>query len=512
MVRRLFNIIRHTLAVCGLVSLLGVFFLGFQVLKSYHYPPHILAQKTLNRVGLEDTPIAAIFTPSPVRPDGLMLPDPTDPGWNGIGAQNHRTLEPVVYDETGRPFPRGWLGKTTISAYTIQDVTRKVAVQNAGELIAAIKNAEPGDRITLAPGIYKIKAYNIAITRPGSSQLPINVRAESLGQAVVELNSLEGFLVSAPHWIFENITFKGTNPNHDQGEHAFHVTGEAKGFVLRNCRLHEFNAMIKANRGNDPSGQIFYPDNALIENNSFFNTTIRNTNNPVTFIDLTGPNNWIIRGNFLADFSKGEGDTISYAALAKGKASGTIFESNLVIGEYRHTGGIRVGLSFGGGGTGKPYFRDGKTDVEHTGGIIRNNVIMYCKNVGIYLNRAADTRIHNNLLYKTMGMHVRFPQSTAVIENNLLTGRITNRDGGTSIRSQNIILRNRLLRKPDSETYFANPDMADFSLQQKDEVIDQGGPTPVVFEDICSSPRNQRPDIGPFEYAGLTTCPLIGIY
>ena len=109
MVRRLFNIIRHTLAVCGLVSVLGVFFLGFQVLKSYHYPPHILAQKALNRVGLGDTPVAAIFAPSPVRPDGLMLPDPADPGWNGIGAQNHRTLAPVFMMKPASLFPEdGW--------------------------------------------------------------------------------------------------------------------------------------------------------------------------------------------------------------------------------------------------------------------------------------------------------------------------------------------------------------------------------------------------------------------
>ncbi len=512
MIKKIIHIIWHALAVFGLVSLIVLFFTGIYVLKSYHYPPHILAQKALKKVGLGNTPIAALFAPPPVRPDGLNLPDPADPDWNGIGAQNQRTLEPVVYDETGRPFPRGWLGKTKTQIHTIQNFKREITVQDAKELIAAIKKAEPGDRITLSPGVYKIQTYNIEVNRPGTPHLPINVRADRLGQAVVELNSLEGFLVSAPYWIFENITFKGTNPSHDQGEHAFHITGNAKGFVLRNCRLQDFNAMIKANGTSDNTGQRYFPDDALIENNSFFNTTIRNTSNPVTFIDVVGPDNWIIRGNFIADFSKGQGDTISYAAFVKGNAAGTIFENNLVIGEYRHTGGVRVGLSLGGGGTGKPYFREGKTDVEHTGGIMRNNVIMHCKDAGIYLNKAADTFISHNLLYKTMGIDVRFPQSTARIENNLLTARISDRDGGTSIRSNNLMLKNRLLKKPDSDTYFANPDMTDFSLNQGATIIDKGIPSQSVFEDICNRPRDDKPDIGPFEYSHMTSCPMTGTF
>lgn len=511
MMKTLFNIIRNMLAVFGLVSIMAAFFLGIYVLKSYHYPPHILAQKALNRIGMGATPIAAIFEPDPIRPDGLALPDPADPGWNGIGAQYHRTLEPVVYDETGRPFPGGWIGKTDTGAYTNQTFKRTIAAQNAKELIAAIKKAEPGDRITLAPGVYKIKSYNIEVTRPGTAGLPICVRAESLGQTVIELNSLEGFLVSAPFWIFENFVIKGTNPSHDQGEHAFHIVGNANGFVLRNCRVHEFNAMIKANGTRNKTGQQHFPDDALIENNSFFNATIRRTSKPVTFIDVVGAANWIIRGNFIADFSKGEGDTISYAAFVKGNASGTIFENNLVIGEYRHTGGVRVGLSLGGGGTGKPYFRDGKTDVEHTNGVIRNNVIMYCKDVGIYLNKSADTRVRHNLLYKTMGIDVRFPQSSALIENNILTGRISNRDGGTSSGSHNIILKNRLWGTPDSTRLYANPEMADFSLKTGKTIIDKGISSIDTFEDICKNPRNDKLDIGPFEYHHSTTCPLIGV-
>ena len=132
------------------------------------------------------------------------------------------------------------------------------------------------------------------------------MKARQLGQARIELNSAEGFLVSSPYWIFENLDIKGINPTHDYGEHAFHVVGNAKGFVLRNCRVHDFNSIIKANGTRGQDGKIHFPDNALIENNSFYNSTVRRTSNPVNAIDVVGADNWIINGNFIANFQKGK--------------------------------------------------------------------------------------------------------------------------------------------------------------------------------------------------------------
>lgn len=511
MFKSILQLIWNLLAIFGLICMITFFCMGIFVLKSYEYPVPVIGQKILNKIGLGSSAIAQKLTPSSTRPDDLILPDPGSPGWKGIGARNDRISEPVLYDRDGRPFPKGWLGKTDMGSYSIQNFNRTILVKESKEMISAIKNAEPGDMIKLAPGVYTINAYNIEIIKPGNVLMPICIKAESLGQVVIEMNSHEGFFMAAPYWIFENIEFKGINPSHDEGEHAFHITGKAKGFVLRNCRIHEFNAMIKANGVKDNSGKAFFPDDALIENNSFYNSMIRKTSNPVTFIDVVGANRWIIRGNFIADFSKGEGDTISYAAFVKGNASGTIFESNLVIGEYRHTGGIRVGLSLGGGGTGKQFFRDGITETEHKNGIIRNNVIMYCKDAGIYLNKSTDTKILHNLLYKTMGIDVRYPQSSAQIENNILTSRVSNRDGGTSLLNNNIILEKGFFKSHDFSESYINPDLADFSLKTNKIIIEKGIPSDNLFEDICGNSRNSAPDIGPFEYINLKACPLIGV-
>ena len=438
------------------------------------------------------------------------MPDQGAANWSGHGAVNIRELEPVIYYRNNLPVPRQWQIMAGLSPITVQKHKRTISVKDSRQFVQAIKKAVAGDIITLSPGRYVVKAYNITIKSPGTAGMPICVRANRLGQAVIEFDTFEGFLIDAPYWIFENLDIKGTRKNHDRGEHAFHIIGKGKGFVLRNSRIHGFNAMIKANGTKDSKGKTIYPDGVLIENNTFYNSEIRRTSKPVTFIDVVGADNWIIRGNFISDFAKGEGDQISYAAFIKGNSSGGVFENNLVIGEYRHTGGIRVGLSFGGGGTGKKFSRNGKTDVEHSDGIIRNNIVMFCSDVAVYLNKAANTKIYNNTFYKTLGIDIRFPVSSADIRNNLLTGRIKDRDGAKSSRSNNIVVSTRSFFKKDFSDWFINPDKADFSLKKKGPFIDKGKLLPEIYEDICGSPRVAIPDIGAYEYNNTNICKLIG--
>ena len=93
---------------------------------------------------------------------------------------------------------------------------------------------------------------------------------------------------------------------------------------------------------------------------------MRDTANPVTPIDLVAASHWTIRGNLITDFIKGGGDRISYGAFAKGAGAHNVFEQNVVVCEAHaaRTPGQRVGLSLGGGGTGKPYCRDGRCIIE----------------------------------------------------------------------------------------------------------------------------------------------------
>ncbi len=508
--RSLFEIIKNFLALVGLFTIVVIIASSFFVLHHYSYSPREIGMKILRKANLGNTSFAKILKPASLRPSNLKFPAQGAQKWAGVGAVNTRKLLPVIYYRHRFPVPRQWQTIAGIGRISVQHHKRVVDVKNSGQFIRALKKAEAGDMIVLEPGVYPVKAYNININSPGTAEMPICVRAQSLGKVRIEMNTFEGFLVNAPYWIFENLDIKGVRKNHSSQEHAFHVIGKGRGFVLRNSRVHEFNAMIKANGTAGKDGRRFYPDNVLIENNSFYNSEIRRTSKPVTFIDVVSANNWIVRGNFISDFAKGEGDRISYAAFFKGNSSGGVFENNLVIGECRTIGGTRVGLSLGGGGTGRQFFRNGRTDVEHSNGIIRNNVVMYCPDVAVYLNKAANTKIYNNTFYKTMGIDVRFKASTAIIKNNLMTGRIKDRDGGTSIRSNNIIVSAKPWFKQGFSSWFKNPDKADFSLKTNGPFLDKAEILPEVYEDICGHPRSGRPDIGAYEYDVKTICKLIG--
>ena len=319
----------------------------------------------------------------------------------------------------------------------VQAHARDVPVTDAAGLATAVAQALPGDRILLAAGTYQL-GDTLSATAVGSADAPIVVRAVQPRSVLLRFggggNIAEGFRVRAPHWRFEGLDIEGVCADDSNCEHAFHIVGAADAFVLRNSVVRDFNAQIKSN-GEVVQGVMEFPDDALIERNRFFDTRARQTDHPVTKIDVVGGQRWVVRDNVIHDFQKDGGDTISYAAFLKGNSSHGVFERNLVICARDFAGGVRVGLSFGGGGTGAAFCEGGNCDTEHRQGTMRNNLILHCNDVGIYLNKAADTLLLHNTLYDTTGIDVRFEASTADIRNNLVGSAIRNRDDGASTQS-----------------------------------------------------------------------------
>ncbi len=256
------------------------------------------------------------------------------------------------------------------------------------------------------------------------------------------LDTSEGFLVAAPYWQFENLTITGACADDSDCEHAFHVVGKGANFIARNNTISDFNAHFKIN-GN---GQAM-PDDGLIEGNTLTNSHVRRTGNPVTPIDLVAASNWIIRRNVISDFIKGEGDQTSYGGFAKGGGGNNLFENNIILCEYmlRSAQGARVGLSLGGGGTGAPYCRDKRCIAEQNNSMIRGNLIAACSDEGIYINASAGSKILHNTVLDASGMSVRFPQSSADAEGNLIDGVIRNRDGAILRQNENIETANTRL-------------------------------------------------------------------
>lgn len=302
-----------------------------------------------------------------------------------------------------------------------------IQVATPDALRAALQRVQPGDVITLLPGTYRFFNKVLDADRPGREGAPITVRAARPGSVRIEFDLQEGFRVTAPWWRFENLDIRGVCATDTYCEHAFHVVGAARHFASVNNAIADFNAHFKINGAGDD-----FPDDGLIEANTLFNTHVRDTANPVTPIDLVAASRWTIRANVIKDFIKGAGDGISYGAFAKGGGQANLFEGNLVWCEHELAGrrGQRVGLSFGGGGTGYAYCRDRRCITEQQGGIMRGNLIASCSDVGVYLNSAADSRIEDNTLVDTTGIDVRFASSSARLDGNLVDGPIRSRDGG----------------------------------------------------------------------------------
>lgn len=376
-------------------------------------------------------------------------------------------------------------------------------VSTVAQLQAALSSAAAGDEIVLADGTYAI-TQSLNCAADGTSAARIVVRAANRYGAKIQFNALEGFKVSAPYWTFDGLDVEGVCPVDDNCEHAFHVTGRATDFVLRDSRVRNFNAQLKVNAVvNGTAADI--PHRGLIERNEIYDTRARNTANPTTKLNIDTPDDWIVRDNFIHDFQKGAGDGVSYGSFMKGGGKRGVYERNLVICSRDFTGGTRIGLSFGGGGTGNQYCAPAfdvnvPCDPENVDGVMRNNVIVNCSDVAIYLNKATNSRVLFNTMVGTTGVDYRFTSSTGTAHGNLMTSVVRSRNGGTFTAGTN--MENVSVATFDG--YYQAPLTGDFGIQGNvTPLIAAAAPSPLVTDDFCGRPRPSTGNhsVGAFEHS-----------
>lgn len=374
-------------------------------------------------------------------------------------------------------------------------------VTNIAQLAAAVAAAVPGEVITLVPGSYAIGGRGLFLGRAGTAVAPITIRAEKLGDAVITSSVPEAFKIAAPHWVIENLVVRGTCPAHSDCEHAVHVVGNAQNTVIRNNRFEDFNAQIKING----EGGVF-PDSGRIEGNTLVNAAPRDTRTPITPIDLVGSSAWRIAGNFIADFQRKGGGSATYGAFMKGEGSATVMERNLVLCEWKlrrspgsNSAGPNIGLSIGGGGTYPDAVKRelGKTGYEQSGGVIRDNVIAFCNDVGIYVNKGHRSTVAHNTVLDTAGIGVRFAESSADVVANLVDGAVQARDGALVRASDNAgggLLGLFLGHHPVREL-FRDVAKLDLRWRERPEPVTSGD----LRRDLCGAERTGRVMPGAFE-------------
>jgi MYXO-CTERM domain-containing protein len=375
-----------------------------------------------------------------------------------------------------------------------------VPVSTAAQLTTAIGAAKAGDTIVLAAGMYKISA-KLSCSAVGTAAAPITVKSATPLTAKIEFDTVEGFAVTGAYWTFEGLDIKGVCAVDSNCEHAFHVSGDATNFTLRGNKIYDFNAQLKVNAG-QIGGVWKMPHKGLLEGNEVFDTRPRNTSNPTTKFNIDTGDDWIVRANIIRDFQKGGGDNVSYGTFMKSGGKNGLYERNLVLCSRDTTGGTRIGLSFGGGGTAPqfcfPAFSVGTPcSVEHDGGTMRNNIIANCSDVGIYLNRAKNTKILHNTIIGTNGVDFRFDTTSGEAHGNVLTSKIRIRDGGTFTGTDNLMD----VATTTFAAMYLDPLKGD--LRKKGDlasVIDKAVAS-VVTDDYCGRTRTGTHDWGAMEHS-----------
>jgi parallel beta-helix repeat protein len=372
---------------------------------------------------------------------------------------------------------------------------RTLRVQDGAGLTEAIKVAQAGDIISLADGNYLVTKKMLASSN-GSITAPITVRAEHIHGAHIRAAAQIAFEVSGSYWHFADLDIVGICSRDTDCEHAFHVVGASTGFTLIGSRIADFNAHVKVNA--DLARAL--PMSGLIENNEFYDSHPRHTNNPVAPINIDNAVGWVVRTNLIHDFQKdgvGEG---SYGAFVKGGARSPIIERNLVFCA-RDAGpiGHMVGLSFGAHGMDAnlcpPYWDPARTcDPEVSDGIMRNNIVIDCNDDGIYLNRSAGSAILFNTLVHTVGIEFRFPSSTGVARGNLMNGQIRATEGGQFRDGGNVT---DVASPQELAGWFHLPAPAGRRLSLP-------GPDPQLHDDYCGHSRDGTLDFGAMQVSAAT--------
>ncbi len=364
---------------------------------------------------------------------------------------------------------------------------RMITVDSSNSLLRAVKQARPGDRLVVAPGHYSFSGRSIELSRSGSVTNPITIAAQKPWQSVLNFNLLEGFWVSGSDWHFEGLTIQGTCAKDNRCEHAFHIVGGAQRTVLHNNRIYDFNAPIKVN-----GSKGGYPDGGSITHNAIVNTRPRQTKKPVVGIDGVAVSHWQVSDNLIANFKKAKGNRTSSGGFFKGAGRANRFDRNLVIcSDKVAMDYIQIGLSLGNGGTSTSACRDRHCPAEQFDSDITGNIIMNCSDVGIYLNRAQNSTLTNNTLYATLGVDVRFEPSSAVIVNNVFSGRVRERDGGEIVLDQhNWFLPAQATWRDSFDDVFHQPQRLDFSIREHFLQHFSGAENEDFVEDACGT-RNE---------------------
>lgn len=298
-----------------------------------------------------------------------------------------------------------------------------ITVNDIPTLELALLNAKLGQVIYLDSGIYQLNK-TVSTKVNGAENNPITLTASPNAQITV--NTDVGLKIKHSHWHVEGLNFTGKCKSHSLCEHAIQIVGGVNHITILGNTFTDFNAHIKSN-GIKASGSTtrIFPTEVLIANNQFTNSSIRNTANPVTPIDVVGGDSVHLLNNFIADFAKSGGNRTTYGAFLKGGGSYGVVKGNTVACVHKlpitHIDDIRIGLSLGGGTTGVDVCQSSNCSYEHKHGIVESNTIINCfYDPAIFINKVSYSEVKSNKLLNSRIIQVKKSSNITLNSNEIL--------------------------------------------------------------------------------------------
>jgi len=384
-----------------------------------------------------------------------------------------------------------------------------VNVSTVNALVDAINSANPGDTILVADGNY---ALNGAYLQMDTSNVTVRSASGNREAVILDGNyqTTEIFQIVASNVTIADMTLR------EAYDHPIHVSSTSTSHTL-NTLIYNVHIIdpgqqaIKINPSNSGLDGYFTDDGVIacshIELTDAGRSHIRD-NCYTGGIDTHQSQGWVIRDNLIEGFWCQTGLSEHGIHLWRG-CRGTIIERNELSDNAR---GIGLGLVTS--GSGRTYPDDpcpaASGYVDDFGGIIRNNFISandidlfsseYGFDCGICLWNACNAQALHNTVYTAnsnstfSSIEWRFPNTHAVITNNLVNHIMRERDNATGVQSGNLTSA--------AASWFVNPTSGDLHLQSGTAAIDQVSAPTEVINDIDSDPRpiGSASDVGADEY------------
>ena len=440
---------------------------------------------------------ASTIEPTSAGP-GTATADTTDTADTSDTANTSGTSE-----TTGGPDPATPCAPLPPPAGRVINVTPA----QAGELPSIVADAASDTTIALADGTYDMSAGALLhFVTPG-----VTLRSQSGDRDAVMLDGKYGLgelaLISASDITIADITLTRSF------WHPIHVTGGAAANV-ENTTIYNVRVLDPGQQGIkvNASPEGFYADHGLIACSSIELTDSGRAqvkdNCYTGGIDAHSAWGWTIRDNYVEGFWCEQGLS-EHAIHLWVTCRDTLVERNIIVDCGR---GVGFGLGETGNGKTRVYPDDpcpGLSYVGHIDGIIRTTTVLARRpelfasaagfDSGIALEQACGAQVYHNTVASLQppftAIEYRWPNTSAILTNNLATHAIKQRDGATAQ------LNNNLSDAPLS--HFFDAPGGDLHLAADSPAIDAGAPLApgLADDDQDGDPRDASPDIGADERA-----------